>query len=547
MKKYLFLSALSLIGLFAIGCNNDDHDSPKPTTENQKPGTFTVQVSQITENSALLSWNTAVDPDDDLVSYTLFLEGNELKTKLETTNFPLESLTAQTDYKGKVVASDGNGNTSEATFTFTTEEEEEEEEEEEINTDGVSIAWEKSFGGSKIDMANSLQLTVDGGYIIAGTSESDDGDVGGNNDAENYLGGDFWITKLSNSGDLLWETNLGGSSDEAGNDIQQTADGGYIVVGTTYSNDQDISGDASAADFWIVKLDGSGNLIWETNYGGSSNEEATSVAQTLDGGYIVAGFSASSDGDVGGNKGGLDYWILKLDNDGLLVWESPLGGAAFDIAKSVEQTSDGGYIVAGYSESIDGDVGGNYGEKDYWVVKLDALGDLVWEKHLGGSLEDYAYDIHQTTDQGYIVAGYSESSDFDVSANHGNKDYWIVKLDTSGEITWEVNLGSSSVDTAYAIEQTSDQGYIIAGSAGTTDFDVSGPTNGGFLDYWIVKLNSSGELRWETSIGSPENDYANAVQQTDDGYIVAGYTQGIGGDVSGTGKGQWDYWVVKLE
>lgn len=540
MKKTLFLSALTLIGIFVIGCNNDD-DNRTTEPKNDKPGNFTVQVTQITANSAVLTWNVAVDPDKDEVTYTVFLGDNEVQANLETTEFLLENLTAQTNYNGTVTASDGNGNTTENTFDFTTEEDEEEP------IDGVSIAWEKSFGGSKIDMANSLQLTVDGGYIIAGTSESDDGDVGGNNDAENYLGGDFWITKLSNSGDLMWETNLGGASDEAGNDIQQTADGGYIVVGTTYSNDQDISGDASAADFWIVKLDGSGNLIWETNYGGSSNEEATSVAQTLDGGYIVAGFSASSDGDVGGNNGGLDYWILKLDNDGLLVWESHLGGAAFDIAKSVGQTTDGGYIVAGYSESIDGDVGGNYGEKDYWVVKLDALGNLVWEKHLGGSLEDYAYDIHQTTDQGYIVAGYSESSDFDVSANHGNKDYWVVKLDTSGEITWEVNLGSSSVDEARSIQQTANHGYIIAGSAGTTDFDVSGPTNGGFLDYWIVKLNSSGALSWEMSIGGPENDYGNAVQQTTDGYIVAGYVSGPGGDVSGTGKGQWDYWVVKLE
>ncbi|WP_273274833.1 fibronectin type III domain-containing protein [Maribacter polysiphoniae] len=539
MKKTLFLSALTLIGIFVIGCNNDD-DNRTTEPKNDKPGNFTVQVTQITANSAVLTWNVAVDPDKDEVTYTVFLGDNEVQANLETTEFLLENLTAQTNYNGTVTASDGNGNTSEDAFDFITEEEE-------VIPDGITIAWEKSFGGSKIDMANSLQLTVDGGYIIAGTSESDDGDVGGNNDAENYLGGDFWITKLSNSGDLMWETNLGGASDEAGNDIQQTADGGYIVVGTTYSNDQDISGDASAADFWIVKLDGSGNLIWETNYGGSSNEEATSVAQTLDGGYIVAGFSASSDGDVGGNNGGLDYWILKLDNDGLLVWESHLGGAAFDIAKSVGQTTDGGYIVAGYSESIDGHVGGNYGEKDYWVVKLDALGNLVWEKHLGGSLEDYAYDIHQTTDQGYIVAGYSESSDFDVSANHGNKDYWIVKLDTSGEITWEVNLGSSSVDEARSIQQTADQGYIIAGSAGTTDFDVSGPTNGGFLDYWIVKLNSSGALSWEMSFGSPENDYANAVQQTTDGYIVAGYVSGPGGDVSGTGKGQWDYWVVKLE
>ena len=541
MKKILFLSVLTLIGILVIGCNNDD-DNKTTEPKNEKPGNFTVQVTQITVNSAVLTWNAVVDPDEDIVTYTVFLGDNEVQANLETTEFLLESLTAQTNYNGTVTASDGNGNTSKSTFDFTTEEEDEEE-----ITDGVSIAWEKSFGGSKIDIANSLQLTVDGGYIIAGTAESDDGDVGSNNDAEGYLGGDFWIIKLNNAGGLVWETNLGGSSDEAGNDIQQTADGGYIVVGMTDSNDQDISGDTSAADVWIVKLDGSGNLVWETNYGGGSGDEANAVKQTVDGGYIVAGFTGSSDGDVEDNNGGLDYWILKLDGNGALVWETSLGGSGFDIAKSIEQTSDGGYIVAGYSESHDGDVGGNYGDKDYWIVKLDVAGNLAWETHLGGSLDDYAYDIHQTSDQGYIVAGYSESSDFDVSDNYGNKDYWIVKLSTTGEITWEVNLGSSSVDVARAIRQTTDGGYIVAGSAGETDFDVSGSVNGGFLDYWVVILDPEGELSWEISMGGPENDYATAIQQTNDGYIVSGYVSGPGGDISGPGKGQWDYWVVKLE
>ncbi|MRX63592.1 fibronectin type III domain-containing protein [Maribacter luteus] len=541
MKKTLFLSALTLIGILVIGCNNDD-DNRTTEPKNEKPGNFTVQVTQITANSAVLTWNAAVDPDKDKVTYTVFLGDNEVQANLETTEFLLENLTAQTDYNGKVTASDGNGNTSENTFDFTTE-----EEDEEGAADGVSIAWEKSFGGSKIDMANSLQLTVDGGYIIAGTSDSDDGDVGGNNDAEGYLGGDFWIIKLNHSGDLMWETNLGGSSDEGGNDIQQTADGGYIVVGMTDSNDQDISGDTSSADVWIVKLDGSGNLVWETNYGGGSGDEANAVRQTVDGGYIVAGFTGSSDGDVEDNNGGLDYWILKLDANGTLVWETTLGGSGFDIAKSIEQTSDGGYIVAGYSESPDGDVGGNYGERDYWAVKLDASGNLAWETHLGGSLDDYAYDIHQTSDLGYIVAGYSESSDFDVSDNYGNRDYWVVKLNTTGEITWEVNLGSSSVDGARSIQQTTDGGYIVAGNAGETDFDVSGSVNGGFLDYWVVKLTPEGVLSWEISMGGPENDYATAIQQTNDGYIVSGYVSGPGGDISGSGKGQWDYWVVKLE
>ncbi|EZH75103.1 hypothetical protein ATO12_10275 [Aquimarina atlantica] len=540
MKKKQFLYRLIIFCILIVGCKDDDDRVVPPTlAENQVPGDFTIQVNEITANSALLEWTPAVDPDDDEVSYTVFLGDNPVQSDVQAAEFLLEGLDAQTTYNGKVVASDGKGGTSENTFAFDTEEGL-------VISEEVSIAWEKSYGGSEIDVANALQLTVDGGYIVAGTANSDDGDVGGNNDADGYIGGDYWVIKLSSSGDLIWETNLGGSSDDSGRSIQQTSDGGYIVAGATDSNDQDISGDTSSSDYWIVKLDEFGNLIWEVSYGGSGNDGARSIQQTSDGGYVVVGSAGFSSGDIGGNYGGLDYWVIKLDTMGALVWETNLGGSGFDIPESVEQTIDGGYIVGGYSESSDGNVGGNYGGKDYWIVKLDALGNLVWETNLGGTLDDYAYDVHQTTDQGYIVAGYSESSDFDVSSNNGKKDCWIVKLNTSGELIWEVNIGSSESDVARSIQQTTDGGYVFAGNSGASDFDAS-TNNGGYADFWAVKLSPLGELSWETSFGGPEPDYANAIQQTNNGYIVAGYVYAPGGDISGAGKGKWDYWVVKLE
>lgn len=540
MKKKEFLYRLIIFCVLIVGCkDDDDRVIPPVSVENQVPGDFTIQVNQITDNNALLEWTLAVDPDDDDVSYTIFLGENSIQSDVKVTEFLLEGLDAQTSYNGKVVASDGKGGTSENTFAFDTEDGV-------VISEEVSIVWEKSYGGSEIDVANALQLTVDGGYIVAGTANSDDGDVGGNNDADGYIGGDYWVIKLSSSGDLIWETNLGGSSDDSGRSIQQTSDGGFIVAGATDSNDQDISGNTSSSDYWIVKLDEFGNLIWEVSYGGSGNDGARSIQQTSDGGYVVVGSAGFSSGDIGGNYGGLDYWVIKLDTMGALVWETNLGGSGFDIPESVEQTIDGGYIVGGYSESSNGNVGGNYGGKDYWIVKLDALGNLVWETNLGGTLDDYAYDVHQTTDQGYIVAGYSESSDFDVSSNNGKKDCWIVKLNTSGELIWEVNIGSSESDVARSIQQTVDGGYVFAGNSGASDFDAS-VNNGGYADFWAVKLNPLGELSWEISFGGPEPDYANSIQQTNNGYIVAGYVYAPGGDISGAGKGKWDYWVVKLE
>ncbi|MBW1298876.1 hypothetical protein [Aquimarina litoralis] len=331
--------------------------------------------------------------------------------------------------------------------------------------------------------------------------------------------------------------------DEEGKSIQQTTDGGYIVAGTSNSPEFDHNGNF---DFWVVKLDASGNLVWENSYGGSGNDSANSIQQTTDGGYIVAGFTSSSDDDVSENNGALDYWVIKIDDSGILEWETNLGGSEADIANTIRQTNDGGYIIGGYSESSDFDLNGNNGDRDYWVVKLDASGNFVWGENFGGTLEDIANDIKQTSDNGYIVAGFSESSDGDVSSNNGNKDIWIMKLNSSGQLMWETNLGSSESDNAQSIQETMDQGYILAGNSGASDFDVS-TNNGGFADYWVVKLNASEEISWEISVGGPEGDFANSIQQTNNGYIVAGYVKGSGQDISGMGKGQWDYWIVKLE
>ena len=228
---------------------------------------------------------------------------------------------------------------------------------------------------------------------------------------------------------IEWQKCLGGTSWDYAKSIQQTSGGGFIVAGETWSNDGDVSGNHGIVDSWIVKLNSSGDIIWQKCFGGTDDDVAFSIQQTSDGGFIVAGYTSSNDGDVSGNHGGGDYWVVKLDSSGTIQWQKCLGGTDNDEAKSIQQTSDGGYIVAGETWSNDGDVSGNHGNSDYWVVKLNSSGDIEWQKCLGGTVKDIAKTIQQTSDGGFIVAGYTNSNDGDVSGIHGDYyDFWVVKL-----------------------------------------------------------------------------------------------------------------------
>lgn len=215
---------------------------------------------------------------------------------------------------------------------------------------------------------------------------------------------------------------------------------------------------------------------------------------TNDGGYIFAAYTASNNGDVTGQHGGGDAWVVKLNNDGNIQWQKALGGTKTDLARSVVQTTDGGYIMAGYSHSNDGDLTGHYGDEtssDVWLVKLNASGTIQWQKNYGGSGLDVANSVKQTSDGGYIVAGYTNSNDHDVSDNNGLQDMWVFKTDTQGNIEWQKTLGGTDGESAVDIIQSSDENYIIAGGTGSpVSGDVTEEPLGG-LDYWVVKLDAS--------------------------------------------------------
>jgi len=424
------------------------------------------------------------------------------------------------------------------------------------------IVWQDCLGGSGDDRGRSIQQTADGGFIVTGYVESNDYDVSGL-----HGGTDTWVVKFDPSGNIEWKKALGGDYEESGYAIIQTADGGFIAASESSSNNEDVSGNHQdflfALDIWVAKLDAAGNIEWQNCYGGNYNEQFPSIQQTSDGGFIISAATYSNDEDVAGNHGGFDYWVLKLDVLENISWQKCLGGSGTDIPHCIIQTSDGGYFVAGESVSSDGDVAVNHANSsgnpsvDCWVLKLDASANITWQQSLGGSGTDYANAAVQTADGGFAIAGASTSQDGDVTGNHDTLDYWIVKLNASGVLVWEKSFGGTLDDVANSIDQANDGGFIVLGSSASDDYDVTGhhPGYDGYLfpDWWIVKLNSSGNMEWQKSLGGGGPERGSSIRQISDGeYIIAGSAKSTEGDVIGihydaSFKVTNDYWVVKLQ
>lgn len=418
------------------------------------------------------------------------------------------------------------------------------------------VQWTKCYGGVYNEWGNAVQQTTDGGYITAGVATSDGGDVTGSHNGVCTSCIDFWVIKTDSLGQIQWQRCLGGSYDDWASSVKQTQDGGYIVAGYTHSPDGDAMCTHCALgdpDFLIIKLDVNGNIQWHKCYGGANGELANAVVQTQDSGYLITGVTNSNNGDVSGNHGNSDYWLLKLNNAGDFQWQKTYGGSGNDIANIALQTSDGGYILAGSSTSSDGDVAQNHGAADFWIVKTNSLGQIIWEKNYGGSGNDIAYSISETTDGGFIAAGTSNSNDGDVSANHGNRDFWVIKISSSGLLKWEKSLGGSGIDDAYGIIQTPDCNYLAGGTSNSKDGDLhaitidASPSFWPYENAWIVKLDTNGNIIWESCYGGTNSDEITSLAPANDGgFCFTGITQtNNNGDVSGF-HGSRDVWFVKL-
>lgn len=414
--------------------------------------------------------------------------------------------------------------------------------------------WDRTFGGTGTQNAQSIIKTSDGGYIMVGLSSSNNS---GSKSEDSEGGEDYWIVKVDSYGYESWDRTIGGSADDFARSVVATYDGGCIVVGTSSS---DISGSKSEDsygldDYWVVKLDANGNVEWDKTIGGDNSDKVNSIIELYDGDFAIVGYSKSgiSGNKTQANQGYEDYWIVKISSAGVIQWNKTYGGDSFDYATSASTNFDGNIVIAGYSYSgISGNkTEASRGQYDYWVIKIDALGNLLWNKTIGGADFDFATCVDQANDGGYVIAGFS-SSNFSGEKSQNSKggdDYWVVKLSNAGAVVWDRTIGGSLNDYAFSIDNTYYGDYIIGGSSSSGISGDKTEASKGGSDYWILRLGGSGIPVWDKTIGGSSNDYFSKLYLADDlTYMALGTSNSpVSGDKSQANYGVSDYWLVKLQ
>ncbi|RYF99836.1 MAG: hypothetical protein EOO07_36225, partial [Chitinophagaceae bacterium] len=274
-----------------------------------------------------------------------------------------------------------------------------------------SISWEKSIGGTNTDKVEKIIATQDGGYALVGFSFSNDIDIPSNNGSS-----DIFVSKISFNGTVEWSRSFGGGGQEQGFGIQELDNGDFIICGTTIGSDVGFLPSYGHTDIILIKLNKNGTLLWKKNLGGSSNDFCRDIITTSDGNLIIAASSGSLDNDITVNYGNTDFWLVKIDTAGNILWQKSYGGNNEEIAYSILETNDKGFMVVGYSRSV---ALGNYGETDAFVFKTDANGNVAWQEHFGGSRNDKFRSAIQLVDNSFLVIGDTYSVDYDATQNHG--------------------------------------------------------------------------------------------------------------------------------
>jgi PKD repeat protein len=355
----------------------------------------------------------------------------------------------------------------------------------------------------------------------------------------------------------VWDKTLGGNLFDEAASIIATADGGYLVAGTSSSG---VSGDMSEGskggkDYWVVKINANGSKVWDRTFGGSGNDELQVAISTSEGGFLLVGFSDSNvSGDKTENsKGGLDFWIVKINASGAKVWDKTYGGSTEDRALSVVATPEGGFVVAGWSESnMSGDKTQNgFGNRDFWVIKITGDGSKAWDKAYGGSEADMATSITSTADGNFVIGGFSYSpiSGEKSEPARGESDFWVVKIDSNGRKVWDKTFGGSRGDFIHSIISVPDGGIIMTGDSYSNASDTKSENSwGGTCDFWVVKVNNNGVKVWDKTLGGGSNDLSrNLLSTPDGGVVISGFSDSSTyEDKTEDSRGEWDFWIVKL-
>ena len=388
----------------------------------------------------------------------------------------------------------------------------------EVDTNVVII---ETIGGSKNEAFNAVTKTTGGGYIAAGYTQSNDGDI----ISKANISFDFLVSKFSSENTLEWQKTYGGSEDDSASAIIQTLGGGFAVLGTSKSSDLEVSANAGSQDFWLLKLSNNGNLLWEKSFGFLGADYGTALLETKDGGFLITGVLDVSASNGQGNAksteiqhAGGDYWAIKTDQAGNLEWSRFFGGSFTEVPLGIIETDDNNFIVVGSSDSTDFNISNSKGSYDFWITKLAPNGNLIWEKSFGGTQIDEAKAITNTNDGNFLIVGDTRSKDKDVSVNNGAADVWILKISTEGNLIWEKTIGGSNFDVARAVYRTQDNGFLIAGSSRSLD---NGFENKGQNDALILKIDDSGNLLWQKTFGGSEIDFLYGVVELNNTAVVA--------------------------
>lgn len=436
------------------------------------------------------------------------------------------------------------------------------------NTQVPDIQWQNTIGGDKYDYVNMIVQADDGSYFIGGTSDS----YAFVDKSENPVlstSSDYWVLKLSPVGDIIWQNTIGGEYNDALAAVCPTPDGGCMLGGYSASyagGDKTESCKLNGAgertyDYWLVKLNAGGNIEWQDVIGGKGDDFLSDMKATADGGFIIGGNSNSGvSGDKTEVNVGLEgYWVVKLNADFEIEWQNTIDGIYHDLLTSICQTSDGGYLLGGHSNS------GLSGEKlepsfsdsyDYWIIKLNPDGAIEWQNTIGGNGDDYLGSVGEKSDGNYIIGGWSNSNATgDKTENKkGYEDFWIMELDTDGSIVWQNTIGGSQSELYTQIEETPDGGFLLCGTSATNlSADKTVPSFG-YNDYWLLKLDALGDIIWQSVYGGSGADIFDSFTQSNDGGILIGGRSNS--DISGNktedaiytaGGSDDDLWIIKLE